>query len=81
LRVIGANLVAFNDVTKKPIATIDLRKAIGVEDDQADNQKRSKVYSDEFDALYGVERSFKLLFPNHESISFFADNDDEKAKW
>jgi hypothetical protein len=35
---------------------------------------------DEFDSLYGVERSFKLLFPK-ESISFFADNDEEKAKW
>lgn len=75
-------MVAFNDVTKKAIATIDLRKAIGVEDDQdSEVQKKRMQHSDEFDALYGVERSFKLLFPKEESISFFADNDAEKAKW
>jgi hypothetical protein len=80
--VIGAKLVAFNDVTKKAIASIDLRKAIGVEDDQENEKQRSRTqYSDEFDNLYGVERSFKLLFPKEESISFFADNDAEKGKW
>lgn len=80
--MIGAKLVAFNDVTKKAIATIDLRKAIGVEDDQDEKVQKSRHhFSDEFDSLYGVERSFKLLFPKEESISFFADNDAEKAKW
>jgi hypothetical protein len=69
-------------VTKKAIATIDLRKAIGVEDDQDNGNQKARVqHSDEFDALYGVERSFKLLFPKEENISFFADNDLEKAKW
>ena len=32
--MIGSNLVAFNDITKRAIATIDLKKATGVEDDQ-----------------------------------------------
>lgn len=88
--MIGSNLVAFNDVTKKAIATIDLKKAIGVEDDQ---EARDEILSPasghsahssryfEFDGPYGVERSFRLLFPNNQEITFFADTDEEKAKW
>ncbi|KAF8904433.1 hypothetical protein CPB84DRAFT_1745841 [Gymnopilus junonius] len=88
LRVIGSNLVAFNDVTKKATATIDLKKAIAVEDDQeARNSARSPAsgtasrYADEYDGLYGVERSFRLVFPQDQEIIFFADSDEEKAKW
>lgn len=86
MRVIGANLVAFNDVTKKATATIDLKKAIAVEDDQdARMNPRSPAsasrYADEYDGLYGVERSFRLIFPDSEEIVFFADADEEKAKW
>ena len=85
LRVIGANLVAFNDVTKKATATIDLKKAIAVEDNQ---EGRKSVLNpggasryDEDEGLYGVERSFRLLFQHGEEIVFFADTDDEKARW
>lgn len=92
LRVIGANLVAFNDVTKKATATIDLKKAIAVEDDQEARNNammspaskmsaRSGRYADEYDGLYGVERSFRLIFPGEQEILFFADTDEEKAKW
>ncbi|KAF7375860.1 PH domain-containing protein [Mycena sanguinolenta] len=89
LRVIGANLVAFNDVTKKATATIDLKKAVAVEDNQeargamspaSGMTGRSSRY-DEYDALYGVERSFRLVFPNDQEIMFFADTDEEKTKW
>ena len=31
--------------------------------------------------MYGVERSFRLFFPNNEEIVFFADTDEEKYKW
>jgi hypothetical protein len=89
--VIGANLVAFNDVTKKATATIGLKKAIAVEDDQEARQEafspasgatgRSNRYADEYDGFGGVERSFRLIFPNDEEIMFFADTDEEKAKW
>ncbi|TFK44352.1 hypothetical protein BDQ12DRAFT_672830 [Crucibulum laeve] len=86
LRVIGANLVAFNDVTKKATATIDLKKAIAVEDDQETRSGsnilgRSSRDADEYDGLYGVERSFRLIFPQDEEIIFFADTDEEKARW
>ncbi|KAJ7287283.1 hypothetical protein C8J57DRAFT_1283412 [Mycena rebaudengoi] len=88
LRVIGANLVAFNDVTKKATATIDLKKAVAVEDDQEARNTMSPASAmtarsrrDEYDGLYGVERSFRLVFPNDQEILFFADTDEEKAKW
>ena len=32
-------------------------------------------------AMYGVERSFRLIFPSGEEIMFFADTDEEKNKW
>ncbi|GLB37394.1 putative pleckstrin homology domain [Lyophyllum shimeji] len=88
LRVIGGNLVAFNDVTKKATATINLKKAIAVEDLQEvrqnalgpDSRMRSSRY-DEYEGLYGVERSFCLVFPQDQEILFFADTDEEKARW
>ncbi|KAJ7244180.1 hypothetical protein B0H12DRAFT_1129777 [Mycena haematopus] len=89
LRVIGASLVAFNDVTKKATATIDLKKAVAVEDNQEPRGAMSPASAmtgrssryDEYDSLYGVERSFRLVFPNDQEIMFFADTDEEKAKW
>ncbi|KNZ72752.1 Bud site selection protein BUD4 [Termitomyces sp. J132] len=85
LRVIGANLIAFNDVTKKATATIDLKKAIAVEDNQEGRRNALTPGGvsryDEDDGLYGVERSFRLVFPHGEDILFFADTDDEKTRW
>jgi hypothetical protein len=90
LRIIGSNLVAYNDVTKKAIATIDLKKALAVEDDQesregvlspASNVTSRSRYNDDFDGPYGVERSFRLVFPNDQHIVFFSDTDDEKVRW
>ncbi|KAL1696004.1 hypothetical protein GGG16DRAFT_44016 [Schizophyllum commune] len=90
-RVIGGSLVAFNDVTKRAITTIDLKKAIAVQDD--DDARRRALsptsgssaaasrYLEEMDGLCGVERSFRLIFPGDEEILFFADSDEEKAKW
>ncbi|VDC01460.1 unnamed protein product [Peniophora sp. CBMAI 1063] len=83
-RVIGANLVAFNDVTKRASASIDLRKAIRVEDPNAPTEGglvKSPSLDDDFDFGFGVERSFRLIFKGGEEIAFFADSDDEKARW
>ena len=83
-RVTGANLVAFNDVTKKATATINLKKAMAVEDT---HDARSAAlnpdgrYRDDYDSLIAVERSFRLVFPSEQQILFFADSDEEKAKW
>jgi hypothetical protein len=89
-RVIGSNLVAFNGVTKKAIATIDLKKATSVEDDEETLNEvmspasavspRSSRYV-EFDVPYGAQRTFRLLFTGDQEIIFSADTDDEKDKW
>ena len=74
-------MVAFNDVTKRAISTIDLKKALGVEDDQDPAVAARRRDVDDFDAMYGVERSFRILFPDNQEVSFFADTDAEKAAW
>ena len=80
-------MVAFNDVTKRAISTVDLKKAVGIYDDQERNMRTpashtsSSSYDDEFDGPCGVERSFKLLFPGNQRISFFADTEVDKARW
>ncbi|KIJ65862.1 hypothetical protein HYDPIDRAFT_129870 [Hydnomerulius pinastri MD-312] len=84
LRVTGANLVAFNDVTKKATATINLKKAIAVEDSQDTRSgalSPAGRYRDDYDSLCSVERSFRLIFPGDQEIFFFADSDEEKARW
>ena len=81
--------MAFNDVTKKATATIDLKKAMGIEDDQEarnnvalnSSATGSNRFVDEHDSLYGMGRSFRLLFPQEQEIVFFADTDEEKARW
>ena len=80
-------MVAYNDVTKRAIATIDLKKAIAVEDDQQPSNVMSPAsntsdrFAAEYDGPYAVERSFRLIFPRKQEILFFADTDDEKARW
>ena len=74
-------------MTKKAIATIDLKKAVAVEDDQepryiqspASNVSTCTRYMDEVDGPYGVERSFRLIFPGNQQIVFFSDTDEEKG--
>ncbi|KAF5322477.1 hypothetical protein D9619_001548 [Psilocybe cf. subviscida] len=87
-RVIGSNLVAFNDVTKRAAATIDLKQAISVEDDQEPRRgalspasgHRTR-YGDEYDGLSGVKNSFRIVFPDDQEILFYADSDADKTRW
>ena len=83
-------MVAFNDVTKKAISTIDLKKALAVEDVQEEIEEMLSHASGgsasspryvEFNGPYGAERSFRLLFQNNQEITFFADTDEEKIRW
>ena len=80
-------MVAFSDMAKRAITTVDPKKAVCLYDDQERNMKTpashasSSSYDDEFDSLCGVERSFKLLFPRNQRISFFADTEADKARW
>ncbi|KAG8734474.1 Bud site selection protein bud4 [Ceratobasidium sp. 414] len=82
LRVIGSNLVAYNDITGRAIATIDLKRALAVEDDQQPlppNAIPGRRPRDE--SHLAVERSFRLIFGDDDDIAFFADTEEEKAEW
>ncbi|KAG8985831.1 Bud site selection protein bud4 [Tulasnella sp. 427] len=83
IKVIGANLVAFNDVTNRPTATIELKRAIAVIDNQDPNADPKSPISvrDDDDEILNVERSFRLVFPDNEVIAFFADSESDKSKW
>lgn len=75
-------MVAFNDVTNKPTATIELKKAVAVVDDQDPNASPNVSLSKRRrDDMCHVERSFRLVFPGDEEITFFTDTDGEKMKW
>lgn len=71
--------MAFNDVTNKPIATIEFKRAVAVVDNQ--HPEGYPTVGDPDEDIYRVERSFRLVFPNEEEITFFCDTDEEKAKW
>jgi hypothetical protein len=74
-------------VTKRATVTIDLRKAMAVEDIPDPGNRILGPSSpqasnfDEFEGLYGVERSFRLRFQRNLEIVFFTDTDEEKERW
>jgi hypothetical protein len=80
-------MVSFNDVTKKPAATIDLRKVLSIEDNNlstssgSDQRLPTSRSRESVDSVYAVERSFRLTFADKEEINFFTDTDEEKAQW
>ena len=80
-------MVAFSDMAKRAITTVDLKKAVCLYEDQERNMKipaslaSSSSYDDELDGPCGVERSLELLFPGNQRISFFADTEADKARW
>lgn len=60
---------------------IDLKLAHRIEDDQDPVVLARRRDIDGYDATYGVERSFRVLFTDDQEIQFFADTDAEKAEW
>ena len=85
MRLVGSNLFAFNEMTRKITSTIDLRKAIAVRDDRQEINIRSPASATSTRSQYtefeGVERSFRLIFKNNQEIAFYADTDAEKKHW
>jgi hypothetical protein len=75
-------------VTKRATATIDLKKAVAVEDledarkAQRDPKRGLIVRSDSLDEFDGlrVDKSFRLIFKEDE-IVFFADSEADKSQW
>ena len=82
-KLIGGSLVAINEVTKKQVTSIDLRKAVSVIDlndtKQASQSQRRKRGSDE--GLPIRERSFLVEFNDGEGITFSSDKNEDKLLW
>lgn len=87
----GNQLLAWNEITKKFHAAIDLSQAMHLEDCNSDlkdtasdarsRSSHSKSASNKEEEPYTVERSFKITFKDESEVQFFADTDDEKADW
>lgn len=79
-------MLAFNEVTRKVTAAIDLKKVIEIKDCHEVKateppQAVLRTFTDDCDTIYGIDRSFMLVFPNKQEIAFFADTDQGKSKW
>lgn len=73
-KIIGGSLVASNEVTKKHVISIDLRKAVAVQDENKARERGDEPYS-------AMPRSFSIAFKAAESITFWCDTDEDKSKW
>ncbi|WFD20996.1 Bud site selection protein bud4 [Malassezia caprae] len=74
MRIVGLNLVCYNEVTKRPVTRIDLVQALSVDERPPAAEGRD---TDEVQ----VPRSFCLTFRDGERIYLYADSDDEKIEW
>lgn len=77
MRLVGGNLHAINEVTRKEVASIDLSKATEVVDLNA----RPTSPKADYDPYAARPRSFEVLFNDGESIQFSADKDEDKLVW
>ncbi|WVR03570.1 hypothetical protein IAU60_000562 [Kwoniella sp. DSM 27419] len=85
-KLIGGNLVAINEVTKKEVTKIDLRQATSVIDlnvEQGGSPKsrmtmRPRTSEEGFSTR---PKSFMVEFKDGEGITFAADTDEAKITW
>ncbi|OXG24431.1 hypothetical protein C361_02285 [Cryptococcus neoformans Tu259-1] len=85
-KIIGGNLVAINEVTKKKVAMIDLRQAVSIidlnEDQPGTPKSKMTMRPRDSDEGFGQRpRSFMIEFKDGEGIMFMADTDMAKAGW
>jgi serine/arginine repetitive matrix protein 2 len=95
-KLIGGNMVAYNEITRKEVTTIDLRQAIAVIDLNPDQSQRDLKLAagrktpggggdDEYDGGMGMfgarPRSFRVEFKSGDGIAFSADKDADKSTW
>ncbi len=85
-KLIGGNLVAINEVTKKEVTSIDLRRMEFITDlnaiDSSPETARTILRDrDDDEGMTVRPRSFRVEFPSGESIDFSADKDEDKATW
>jgi hypothetical protein len=82
-KLIGGTLVAQNEVTRKEVASIDLRKAIQVVDLNPNASPKSRVtrVDDEEEGWVARPRSWRVVFADGEGIVFSADKEEDKVTW
>ncbi|WFC95842.1 Bud site selection protein bud4 [Malassezia brasiliensis] len=76
MRIMGLNLICFNEVTKRPTTRIDLMQALVVEDCAS-----LGADLEDMDEMLPEKRSFRIVFHDGEKIYFFADTDAEMRQW
>ncbi|TYJ51830.1 hypothetical protein B9479_007589 [Cryptococcus floricola] len=86
-KILGGNLIAINEVTKKQVARIDLRQAVSITDLNtatcgSPNTVATRRGDYDEDGGFGQRpRSFEMLFQDGEAIVFMADTDKAKEGW
>jgi hypothetical protein len=83
-KLIGGNLVAYNEITKKEVASIDLRKAMSVVDlnpNASPKSRVTRVTEGEEEGWGARPKSWKIVFRDAEGIVFSADRDEDKVTW
>lgn len=81
-KLIGGNLVAINEVTKKEVASIDLCQVEGVVDLNAnESSPRTARLRSSDEGMSVRPRSFQVDFAGGEGIVFSADKDEDKITW
>ena len=74
MRIVGLNLVCYNEVTRRPVTRIDLVQALSVDE-------HPPAEGRDTDEVCQVPHSFCLTFRNGERIYLYADSDDKKIEW
>jgi serine/arginine repetitive matrix protein 2 len=86
-KLIGGNLVAINEVTRKEVSSIDLRKAVSLVDLNVDTPAGPSTSTwrnpdeEEMGMMRRRPRSWAIQFGGGEEIIFSADKDNEKSLW
>ncbi|WFD28604.1 Bud site selection protein bud4 [Malassezia nana] len=75
MRIVGLNLVCYNEVTKRPVTRIDLVQAVSID------ERPPAIEGRDADEVCQVPRSFCLTFRDGERIYLYADSDAEKVAW
>lgn len=79
MRIVGLNLVCYNEVTRRPTTRIDLVQVVSV--DECGPAAANAEHSAANDGAFPVPHSFCLSFRDGEKIYLFADTHESMLDW
>ena len=79
MRIVGLNLVCYNEVTRRPTTRIDLVQVVSV--DECGPAAANAEHSVTGDGAFPVPHSFCLSFRDGEKIYLFADTQESMLDW